>query len=311
AAAAGGGAAPAPAAAAKPARRSGGAYIGGDAVRPAIAVKIDNVVPALPQSGIAQADLVYEEIVEYQLTRLVAVFQSKLPDPVGPVRSARTSDPYILGSLNTPLFAYSGGNAGVKEAVAGAALADVGSDNVGEGGGYYRDSRRKSPHNLFVHLPQLLSAPASKAPGVAGPQFAYRGGDGPPGGSARPARGVQIDFGVPQVRYTWNGQGWERERDGRATVDAGNGATVAPPNVIVQFIEYGVSDADYNSPEAIMSGSGEAWIFTAGQVIQGRWSRPSIGQPTRFTDAGGAPVELTPGATWVALPEPGRAQLLE
>ena len=68
--------------------------------RPALAVKIDNVDTgsdhARPQAGIAAADVVFEEIVEGGITRLVAVIQSELPGRVGPIRSARTTDPAML-----------------------------------------------------------------------------------------------------------------------------------------------------------------------------------------------------------------------
>ena len=48
---------------------------------------------------------------------------------------------------------------------------------------------------------------------------------------------------------------------------------MAPANVVVQFVSYGWSKADSRSPEARTTGSGEAWVFTAGQVVVGDWSR--------------------------------------
>ena len=55
--------------------------------RPALVVKIENVPEARPQSGLIEADVVYEEIVEAGLSRFIVVYQSKDADPVGPVRS--------------------------------------------------------------------------------------------------------------------------------------------------------------------------------------------------------------------------------
>ena len=72
------------------------ALIGEDTIRPALAFKIDNVGAARPQSGINQADVVYEELVEAGLTRLIAIFQTESPSVVGPIRSARTSDPILI-----------------------------------------------------------------------------------------------------------------------------------------------------------------------------------------------------------------------
>ena len=76
------------------ATRCTGLPIDGDArsrytPRPALVVKIDNV-DAEPQSGLNQADIVFEEIVEGRATRFAAVFNSMDSDPVGPIRSGRT-----------------------------------------------------------------------------------------------------------------------------------------------------------------------------------------------------------------------------
>ncbi len=76
--------------------------------RPVLAVKIDNVAEAHPQSGINQADVVYEELVENSSTRLMALFQSTDAAPIGPVRSARPTDVLVFTPLNRPLFAWSG-----------------------------------------------------------------------------------------------------------------------------------------------------------------------------------------------------------
>jgi len=79
---------------------------------PAIVVKMDNSPDARPQTGINEADVVYELLVE-GITRYALVFHSNLVDPVGPVRSARSSDIDLVADLSTPLFAWSGANGGV------------------------------------------------------------------------------------------------------------------------------------------------------------------------------------------------------
>ena len=76
--------------------------------RPIVAVKIDNYGPARPQWGIDQADAVFEENVE-GISRFLALFHSRLPDTIGPVRSARTQDIDLLAAMNRPVFAFSGG----------------------------------------------------------------------------------------------------------------------------------------------------------------------------------------------------------
>ena len=79
--------------------------------RPVVAVKIDNYWRARPQWGLDEADVVIEENVE-GVTRFVALFHSRTPAVLGPVRSARTGDLDLLAAMNRPVFAYSGANAG-------------------------------------------------------------------------------------------------------------------------------------------------------------------------------------------------------
>ncbi|HEX2893259.1 MAG TPA: DUF3048 domain-containing protein, partial [Marmoricola sp.] len=59
---------------------------------PVMIVKIDNTAASDPQYGLGSADMVVEELVEGGITRLAAMFYSKLPAKAGPVRSARASD---------------------------------------------------------------------------------------------------------------------------------------------------------------------------------------------------------------------------
>ena len=124
---------------------------------PAIVVKMDNSPDARPQTGINEADVVYELLVE-GITRYALVFHSNLVDPVGPVRSARSSDIDLVADLSTPLFSWSGANGGVIGEVAAAArkgiLIDASYDAAAPA--YYRSNDRQAPHNLYVHLPQLL-----------------------------------------------------------------------------------------------------------------------------------------------------------
>ena len=83
--------------------------------------------------------MVYEEMVEGSLTRLVAVFHSQDPAVVGPVRSVRVSDFDILAAYNHPLLAASGANPGVLRALDDAPVVNVNALKVDE---YWRDSRR-------------------------------------------------------------------------------------------------------------------------------------------------------------------------
>ena len=285
-----------------PTRRWSG--LPGDEIRrPALAIKIDNVSVARPQEGINQADVVYEELVEAGLTRLIAVFQTTGARSVGPIRSARTSDPLLLEGFDRPLFAYSGANRGTRGEVAASELTDVGYDAASSL--YWRSTSRRAPHNLFSATDRLWGKYPERDEIPTAP-FAFRTVLDALHPSAEPVAGVFVDFGHAEIDYAWNGEGWERTHNGDAHSDS-DGIRVAPPNVVIQFTSYGTSSADSRSPEAQTVGSGEAWVFTDGHLVRGRWERPDKSRPAALV-ADGRPIRLTPGRTWVALARAGTAE---
>ena len=270
-----------------------------DAEHPALVVKIDNHPDSRPQWGLNQADIVYEEIVEGRITRFAAVFHSQDSDPVGPIRSARTSDFDILTQLNTPLFANSGGNENVLTMLNSV---DTQSVNVNaQPDLYYRESSRRRPHNLMANTSELFAAAGQEA-GTPPQLFEYRTPDASLPASAMVVDGIDIDYGGTQVEYRWDpaGGGWLRTQNGTPHFDVDD-VQIAPENVIVQFISYGRSPADAGSPEAELIGEGEVWVLTDGHLIEGTWSRPDPESPTTLT-VGSETIALTPGSTWVALP---------
>ena len=273
--------------------------------RPALAVKIDNHPDARPQSGLNEADVVFEELVEGGLTRFVAVFHSSDSDRVGPVRSGRTSDLELLANLNGALFASSGGNDGVLSALRQANLISVIENDVSSA--YFRDEGREAPHNLYSRTTALFAADRARG-GQPPPYFVFRK-EGVASPIGQPTQGVSVRIGNEGVSYVWNGKGWQRTAGGVAEKDK-NGVPLAPANVIVQFSDYGVSFADAQSPEVVVTGTGTAWILTDGKLIQGSWARPAKTAVTRFLGPDGADIRLTPGRTWIALPRSGAASVL-
>lgn len=280
--------------------------------RPPLAMKIDNLdaarESALPQSGIPRADVVFEEIVEGNITRLVAVFHSQQPGTVGPVRSARTTDVELLPQLGRPLLGWSGGNQGVTAAVqASPWIVDAGWDSAP--GDYFRQSGKQAPHNLFARADELWRLAPADAPPPP-PLFEYRteGQQNPPG--AQPSQGVDINWGtgvaVAPVSWRWRGDlgRYVRSQAGREHKDS-DGTVLTASNVVVLVTDYGQSSADSRSPEAHTVGSGELFVFSNGGVVHGRWDRPEITKPATLVDDRGEPVQLTPGQTWIELPRPG------
>jgi len=271
-----------------------------DPTRPVLAVKIDNVVAARPQSGINQADIVFVEEVEGGLTRLAAVFHSTGADEIGPVRSMRTGDFDLLAQFNSPLFANSGGNRGSRRALGESTLIDIGAATHSE---LYHRSGRAAPHNLYTNPFNLWSvgSGADYLTSTPSPIFRFRDPGEAISGDPTPAGGVTLDYGQTTVDYDWNGTAWARSQDGSPTVDAA-GQRTAPTTVIIQFTSYVASAADARSPEAVTIGNGVAWILTEGQVVQAHWRRNDLGDQTEYVDGSGNFITILPGRTWVEMP---------
>src|SRR5450755_5072366 len=124
------------------------------ALRRVLAVKIDNIAQARPQTGLTSADIVYVLPVEGGLSRFLAVFSARLPPVIGPVRSAREDDLELLRQFGRPAFAYSGAQPELLPVVHQARIVDLYSGIVS---GYFRDPDRQAPHNLYAHTQQLLA----------------------------------------------------------------------------------------------------------------------------------------------------------
>lgn len=275
------------------------------AARPALVVKIDNNGSARPQSGLNEADIVFEEIVEVQ-TRFAAVFHSHVADPVGPIRSGRTQDIDLLGSLDKPLFTWSGGNKNVTAAIDSSDLVSLSAQKsaVFSGGGFYRDGQRRAPHNLMAQTSKLWTLAPE---GAAAPpqQFHYASAADEPQGE--PTAGVTGEmFGLSIIwLFDATAGNYVRTSAGEPHLDALTGAPFTTENVVVMEVEYRPSPADARSPEAQTIGTGNVLVFTGGRLIRGTWSRADRLSPIELADADANPLLLTPGRTVVELARTG------
>lgn len=264
------------------------------ALRPALVAKIDNAPGALPQTGFNAADLVYEEIVNDGITRFAMVFQSTDSDPVGPCRSGRIQDVNLFGSLNGPLFVWSGGNIAVTNAIASSDLINMGPNFAPV---YFRSNKHTAPHNLYTKTADIwaLAPPESQAPAQ---QFVYR--DAAEAVAGAPSAGVHLDMDNYAVDWAWNaGTGlYERKQEGKVMKDAGTDSVITTNNVVVLVMEY----RNAGSPEAQSVGTGEALVFAGGNYVHGTWTRADRLSPFTLTDDSGAPIKLTPGRTFIELP---------
>lgn len=272
--------------------------------RPALAIKVNNAAEARPQAGLNQADIVIEEIVE-GITRFMAVYQSTDADKVGSIRSARTSDLDLLRGLGKPLFAWSGANGYVMNAVHSLPnVTDIGFDRADS---LYTIGRRLQDYTEFFISTKAAYERAPEASTAPVPMFSYRSaGAGPTGGSDIAKLELTLDGTHATWKWDADKKAWLRSTDGRVHEDL-DGEQLSPANVVVAFSNYRQSPADPKSPEAVSVGEGPAWVLTGGKLIKGTWKRETATSAYVLTDTGGRAIALTPGRTFLELPRTEQA----
>ena len=275
--------------------------IGGVPVGPVIAVKLDDTAGGRPSLGLEKADVIYIEEAEGGLSRMVAVFASAKPR-VRAVRSIRSSDPELLGQYGRIIVVATGGG--------GQSLSDLNRStlrsSIYDRGqvGFNRDNSRPGPYNVVSDLAKVSAA--IKADGVRNVGFTWASVDARLA-AARPVTTVSTRVGTTGVGFVWDAKlhRYVRTVGGQRILTA-SGAPVAKPNVLVQFCQITAdsSDVDVNgNPSAYTKtlGSGRVVLFRDGKRIEGKWSRSTLSAPTKFTDAAGKPLLLSPGGTFVVL----------
>lgn len=272
-----------------------------------LAVKIDNTHSAHPQLGLRSADIVYVEQVEGGVTRIMAVFSSKLPARVGPVRSARISDLHILRQYGHPALAYSGVQSKMKPYVRRAALYDVSPEHAG--GAYSRAGGRPAPYNLFAATKTLLA----RAPKASKPRdIGFRFGAAPAGGKRTAAFSARWPSAKMTFRWSSRQKRWLTYQDGSAD-RAAEGGQLGAPTVVVQYAKTTRSRfhdflGNY-TPLVQTVGTGRAVVLRDGKSYAAKWSRPAEGKGTTFTTTSGAPMTFAPGQVWIVLVNNGKPRV--
>lgn len=260
----------------------------------ALAVKIDNVAAARPQTGLADADTVYVLPVEGGLTRLMGIYTDEVPETVGPVRSARLTDLELLEQYGRPALAYSGASERVLPEVKSSPVISISPNDHPDA--FYREAERQAPHNLFLRPEGLIDE--AEPPEEPVLQF----GPAPRGGE--PADRHEV--AGANLTFLWSDQDerWQVQMDGQPVTPTDSGpvsaTTVVEQEVTVE--SEGSPDAAGNAPPfARTVGSGDATVLRDGQRFDAQWSRPDPGSPTRFQDAEGNAVPLEEGHVWIVV----------
>jgi hypothetical protein len=267
----------------------------------ALVVKVSNDPGARPQTGLNDPDIVFEAWGAGP-TRFATIWHSRDLDFVGPIRSCREQDVNLVGEFNRAVFACSGGNTGNLALLRASDLMLI---TEGKGPGWEQDPKRGRPHKTHANTALLRS---NAGPDRSGPaqQFHYRAvGEAATSGDAMTGFDLHIQQVFVQWRYDTASGTYLRAQDGHPHTLTDK-KQVSTDNVVILWLNYDPSHTDNRSPDGTTTGTGLTSVFTGGRVISGTWSRNSRLEPFALNDVSGSPILLTPGRTFIELPNSGQ-----
>ncbi|MBN1193062.1 MAG: DUF3048 domain-containing protein [Coriobacteriia bacterium] len=271
-------------------------------VQRVVSVKIENSAEARPQTGLQSADVVYETVTEGGVTRFNALYHSQVPENVGPIRSARNSDTYIVPQYHA-LFVFSGASPEVSALIKSAGLENL-SEDAGVSKPFTRSRKRSSPHNLYGDVPEFRAEAERRGMpttlSITGLAFDRR-----PSAETTPTiTQVTVPFSSANtVVWTYDPEtrSYLRVNNGRVFTDEATGEQVRATNVVVMWVQYKAAARDVvgsTTYDITLVGSGRATVFRDGQRYDCTWEATADAPPV-FKAEDGTQVRLAQGNTWM------------
>lgn len=267
----------------------------------AVLVMVDNYAKARPQSGLDKADAVFEIMAEGGITRLMAVYYSVGADTIGPVRSARYYFVELAKGFNAPL-AHAGGSQEALELIQKINIKDL-DEIYNAGGCFWRDNKRKMPHNLYTSTDKLIKGAKNKNYKLVTPPLIKRGNIELT--EKKDGKNITIDYKTGVDRYSVNWKYNEKQNEYERFINnkphkMSDGICITADNVIIIVAETRTYIKD-NVPlsDVKIVGGGEARYFIDGKAYLGSWKKDSVSKPVRFFNADGGEMVIKEGNVWV------------
>ncbi|MBO1911003.1 DUF3048 domain-containing protein, partial [Microvirga sp. 3-52] len=240
-----------------------------------VAVTINNHPLARPQSGLSEADIVYELITEGNVTRLLALFQSELPEQIGPVRSAR--DYFIHMAKGLDAFYVAHGYSPDALALLNSGYVDHVNGMHYDGTLFKRSTDRKAPHNSYISSDSIKTAEETtnssmeinKIPSLSFHESIESAKIGDSTSSFVVQNGTHPNFTSTYSYQEENGT-YDRTVNGMLTIDKTNDEPIALSNVLVFEAVHQTIDNEGRQAIDLESG-GKALLFQAGIVKEIEW----------------------------------------
>lgn len=268
--------------------------------RRAVAVMINNHPEARPQTGLSQADIVYELLAEGNVTRFLAIFQSEAPQNIGPVRSAREYYIELAQGYNALFIAH--GYSPEAEKILSSGVIDNLNGMRYDGTLFKRSSDRKAPHNSYITYKNIEKGAEDNGFSMTGPPASmdFYKEEELESISGTGANHIKVVYGNSSqftAEYQYDSQSGEYSRfsDGEQTVEYKTREPVLVKNLLVIETEHKVLDSAGRRFIDLKSG-GKAYLFQEGNMKEIEW-RNTDGQILPYEN--GQPAKLVPGKTWV------------
>ena len=271
------------------------------------AVMINNLDPAVPQSGIVYADILYEMFVESDITRLMAVFQDPSTlEKIGPVRSSRHN--YLsLADDNEAVYAHFGWSIFAEALINEQNRTTINGMFYDGAMGFFRTSDRVAPHNAYVTGQGLLDIADSLGVDRSYPEgyqqnLSFNAADTQPQGADAPVIRLNYPVDNPWFEYNAEDQLYYRFEYGAPHVDMETGEQLKFKNVIVQYTDHGfVGDTYLLEIHLIKEGEGTGVYFTDGKAVPIKWKKETWEDRTHYFTEDGKPLNLNPGKTMIQI----------
>jgi hypothetical protein len=261
---------------------------------PVYLVKIENTHGGEPQFGLHHADVVIEEFVEFDVTRLAALFYSDLPTKVGHVRSTRTTDVALAKPANATLVA-SGGDDEPLKAVRDAGIPMYTYDQNDPG--WSKDPGKAAPYHVLWDLTKLNETAKKTMPA----RSYFKFGDGPAAADVtKKTTSAKVAFAPATITgWKFTGGKWERSPERAAAGENFKADTMVVVMGRVKDAGYGAQGGAF-VPEIVLEGTGPAVIFSGATATEARWHKTTKAGTMSFTSKKtGKPIGIKPGRVWM------------
>ena len=280
-----------------------------------LAFKIDNNINARPQSGLQEADAVHEILVEGGMTRFLAFFYDNTSKYLGPIRSARPTDPTMVRPYGGTLV-VSGATTGLIPSIRelGVPVLEEQSSPV-----MFRISSRSAPHNLYADTESVRQKIEDRGfyflqPGP-GPLYPFglnqnNWVDGADKITIKYSEFTTIIWKLDSDKYSrFIIDNYSNNKEATAhnfISQDGNYADILKTETIVVIQGPLYKDKATTLPSVLTVGVGNAYVFNQGKYIEGSWRRGDITEPFVLTDINGNDIQVPPSTQWVhILPNEG------